>query len=169
MPTAEVQTGAIVRDALKSGKRVFIPYCYKRSNPVAGQTGSIMDMLELRDVEDYESLDPDRWGIPTPSEESLKERRNCFGGFGKSENQEGLGGDDELDLIVTPGLGFDRELGRIGRGMSFYDSFFVRCGMFSKHGKGPWRGEFEINLVLNYVRADSRYSWPRAERADPSS
>jgi 5-formyltetrahydrofolate cyclo-ligase len=145
MPSAEVQTSAIVHDALKSGKRVFIPYCYKHSTPIVGQTGSIMDMLELRDVEDYESLEPDGWGIPTPGEDSISKRRNCFGGFGKSESQEGLGSEeDELDLVVTPGLGFDRELARIGRGMGFYDSFFERCGKFSKEGKIPWKGEFEI-------------------------
>lgn len=107
-----------------------------------------MDMLELHSLQDYESLEPDSWGIPTPSESSLSERRNCFGGFGKSEHQEGLGRDeDELDLIVTPGLGFDRDLGRIGRGMGFYDSFFDRCRKFSREGKLPWKGEFGTRVV----------------------
>lgn len=103
-----------------------------------------MDMLELQDAHDYENLELDKWGIPTPSEESLEKRRNCFGGWGKSEGMKvGKGSEeDELDLIITPGLGFDRGLGRIGRGMAFYDGFFVRCGRFSKTGKVPWRGEF---------------------------
>jgi 5-formyltetrahydrofolate cyclo-ligase len=170
MPTAEVQTSFIVHDALKSGKRVFIPYCYKRSTPVVGQTGNVMDMLELRDVKDYESLKPDGWGIPTPSESSLSERRNCFGGFGKSEGQENLGREeDELDLVITPGLGFDRDLGRIGRGMGFYDSFFERCGRFSKEGKIPWKGNFMIAFVLNCAQANLQYSWSCAERANPPS
>lgn len=108
-----------------------------------------MDMLELHSLQDYESLEIDSWGIPTPSEESLKERKNCFGGFGKSEGMDGGVNDagvseteNELDLIVTPGLGFDRGLGRIGRGMGFYDGFFERCGKFSNEGKIPWKGEF---------------------------
>jgi 5-formyltetrahydrofolate cyclo-ligase len=41
----------------------------------------------------------------------------------------------ELDLVVTPALGFDRKGNRLGRGGAFYDRFFVnnelkasRCG-----------------------------------------
>jgi 5-formyltetrahydrofolate cyclo-ligase len=153
MPASEVQTTMLVHDALKSGKRVFVPFCYKRSTAIVGQTGSIMDMLELHSLQDYESLALDSWGIPTPSESSLSERRNCFGGFGKSEHQEGLEREeDELDLVLTPGLGFDREFGRIGRGMSFYDSFFERCGKFSRERKTPWKGEFETRVVLLWSR-----------------
>ena len=42
---------------------------------------------------------------------------------------------EEIDLVVTPALGFDREGNRLGRGGSFYDRFFTnkelkapRCG-----------------------------------------
>ena len=42
---------------------------------------------------------------------------------------------EEIDLVVTPGLGFDRRGNRLGRGGSFYDRFFAnqelkatRCG-----------------------------------------
>lgn len=31
----------------------------------------------------------------------------------------------EIELVVTPGLGFDRKGNRIGRGGSYYDSFFA--------------------------------------------
>ena len=31
---------------------------------------------------------------------------------------------DEIDLIVTPGLGFDKNGNRLGRGGAFYDNFF---------------------------------------------
>jgi len=31
---------------------------------------------------------------------------------------------DEIDLIITPGLGFDKDGNRLGRGGSFYDNFF---------------------------------------------
>ena len=31
---------------------------------------------------------------------------------------------DEIDLVVTPGLGFDKNGNRLGRGGAFYDNFF---------------------------------------------
>ncbi|KAE9982890.1 hypothetical protein EG327_005729 [Venturia inaequalis] len=156
MPTAEVQTSFLVKDALENGKRVFIPYSQPSQSNEAGkigelekisQPGQIMDMLELKDVQDYERLKLDSWGIPTPSSDTLRKRRNCFGGYGKSEdlNIEEADTEDELDLIITPGLGFDRSLGRIGRGMGFYDRFFEKCAKFSRSGKVPWK----VGLALD--------------------
>jgi 5-formyltetrahydrofolate cyclo-ligase len=42
---------------------------------------------------------------------------------------------EDIDLVVTPALGFDRQGNRLGRGGSYYDRFFAntelkasRCG-----------------------------------------
>lgn len=32
---------------------------------------------------------------------------------------------EEIDIVITPGLGFDREGNRLGRGGAFYDNFFA--------------------------------------------
>jgi len=146
MPSGEVHTAAIVRDALSSGKKVFIPYFYKLSSPQPGHLASAMDMLELDSLQDYDGLEADKWGIPTPTEESISRRNNCFGGRGKSEGEVVFREAREhgLDLVITPGLGFDGELRRIGRGMGFYDSFFARCGTYSSltGSRIPWTGQY---------------------------
>ena len=43
---------------------------------------------------------------------------------------------EEIDMVITPGLGFDRNGNRLGRGGSYYDKFFtnkrlraIKCGL----------------------------------------
>ncbi|NQT02705.1 MAG: 5-formyltetrahydrofolate cyclo-ligase, partial [Planctomycetes bacterium] len=36
---------------------------------------------------------------------------------------------EEIDLVVTPALGFDRKGNRLGRGGSYYDRFFANTGL----------------------------------------
>ncbi|KAL1800843.1 hypothetical protein ACET3X_001185 [Alternaria dauci] len=126
MPGGEISTRDIVRNALEEGKKVFIPYTYSLEAPKPGQPKSIMDMVELRSVQDFESLEPDNWGIPTPSKESISSRANCFGGTGIT-NGETDGVSAGLDLIVMPGMAFDSHFGRLGHGKGFYDYFLTRC------------------------------------------
>lgn len=129
MPSGEISTDAIVRDALESGKEVFVPYFYKATEPAEGSPKSIMDMVQLSSLHDYENLEPDKWGIPTPGKESIASRNNSFGGVGKSESDSqasGLSTNNALDLILLPGMAFDRKLGRLGHGKGFYDYFLHR-------------------------------------------
>ncbi|KAF9694267.1 hypothetical protein EKO04_007821 [Ascochyta lentis] len=126
MPTGEINTSNIVRDALDQGKKVFIPYTYNLDAPADGQPKSIMDMVELSSMKDFESLEADKWGIPTPSNDSISSRANCFGttGITHGKTQDIT---DGLDLIVMPGMAFDSGFGRLGHGKGFYDFFLSRC------------------------------------------
>jgi len=36
---------------------------------------------------------------------------------------------EEIEMVITPGLGFDRRGNRLGRGASYYDRFFVHDGL----------------------------------------
>ncbi|EFW15205.1 hypothetical protein D8B26_004465 [Coccidioides posadasii str. Silveira] len=129
MPSGEVQTADIVRDAFSQGKQVYVPYIYQL-DPVSTQgRKSVMEMLALRSIEDYESLQPDKWGIPSLDAGSLATRENCFGGYGlrglsHPSTETSKAG---LDLIVVPGLAFDESFGRLGHGKGYYDHFFMRC------------------------------------------
>lgn len=153
MPTGEINTSSIVRDALEQGKKVFIPYTYNLSEPIEGQPKSIMDMVELSSMKDFESLETDKWGIPTPSEDSIPSRVNCFGTTGVTHGKTDSISDG-LDLIVMPGMAFDTGFGRLGHGKGFYDFFLSRCQHVSRmpfRGKNYWYLNMSAGLT-NHVK-----------------
>ena len=149
MPTGEINTSNIVRDALDQGKKVFIPYTYNLDEPVDGQPKSIMDMVELSSMKDFESLEADKWGIPTPSKDSISSRANCFGtaGITNGKTEQITHG---LDLIVMPGMAFDSSFARLGHGKGFYDFFLSRCHQASRmpfRGKNYWYSNMADGLT----------------------
>ena len=118
-------------DALKAGKRVFIPHIHKVA------TVPTMDMLALNSLQDYEELKTDKWGIPTLSKSGIGERENVMGGIGLTtpETQDAtIGEQSRLDLVVMPGLAFDRRLNRLGHGRGYYDRFLQRYSMARARG-----------------------------------
>lgn len=136
MPTGEIQTTEIVRDAFKKGKNVYVPSLHKLERPNVRGRKSIMEMLALDSITDYESLKADRWGIPSVDPESVPRRRNCLGGHGILSEREAQADVSEsrekdepligLDLIVVPGMAFDRSLRRLGHGAGYYDDFLTK-------------------------------------------
>ena len=120
MPGGELQTDAIVRHALSAGKRVFVPYLHKLQKPLPETPKTVMDMVDLRSVDDYERLTRDSWGIPTLDVKTVDEREHVL-----SEGSEGM------DLIFMPGVAFDVDtksgfIKRLGHGKGFYDYFLHR-------------------------------------------
>ncbi|KAI1889720.1 hypothetical protein AGOR_G00165850 [Albula goreensis] len=106
----EVRTEEIIEDIFKRGKECFIPKYLTNS--------SHMDMLRLVSAKDIESLPLTSWNIRQPGDNEEREEALATGG---------------LDLILMPGLGFDKSGNRLGRGKGFYDSYLERC---RKHPKG---------------------------------
>lgn len=88
----EIDTAPLLRRCLGDGKRVAVPAWHD------AQAGYRMAWLESR----RGSLRPGRFGLPEPV------RPRWVGA-------------DELPLLLVPGLGFDDDGGRIGRGRGFYD------------------------------------------------
>ena len=138
MPKGEVVTSAIIHDALRKGKQIFVPYIYNDRLHDHPKPRSVLDMVSLTSKSDYETLKPDAWGIPTVAENSLAKRHRILEWSGavsqgvassrRSERSE-RGDSNEfrkLDLIVMPGVAFDGELGRLGHGKGFYDFFLKR-------------------------------------------
>ncbi|KAE8137901.1 hypothetical protein BDV38DRAFT_282513 [Aspergillus pseudotamarii] len=128
MPSGELSTTAIVQDALINGKEVFIPYIHNVELPSTQQKVSIMDMLALNSMEEFNSLTPDKWGIPSLAKTQVGTRKNCLGGLGVSPSgaEKTADGNWGLDLIVMPGMAFDHEFRRLGHGKGYYDHFLTR-------------------------------------------
>lgn len=119
MPVGELSTTGIVRDALQRGKRVYIPYIHTHNKT------SVMDMLALESMTEFESLQPDKWGIPSLQSTQADGRPDCF--------------TTGLDLVVMPGMAFDRDFRRLGHGKGYYDHFLTRYSKWSN--KMPFLGK----------------------------
>ena len=150
MPFGEISTGTIVRDAFHRQKKVFVPYIHRMSTGAEGQSTPIMDMLSLHSIEDYESLKPDGWGIPSLDTETVSHRENYL--------DRRSDGDLGLDMVVMPGLAFDTGLGRLGHGKGYYDRFLHRYheGAASKNPTGakmPFLGT-QASSSIHHVKAD---------------
>lgn len=120
MPSGELSTRSIVQDAFQRGKDVYIPYIHTVDKV------SVMDMLALESITEFESLQPDKWGIPSLQPTQVLGRRDCFSGKG-------------LDLIVMPGMAFDSGFRRLGHGKGYYDHFLTRYSQWSS--KMPFLGK----------------------------
>jgi len=92
---SEVRTRNSLPDALTSGKRIVVPYC-------------VNNELELFLLKDMEELSIGMYKILEPRVElrSLAEKRVSPG---------------ELDLVMVPGVAFDRTGSRMGHGFGYYD------------------------------------------------
>ena len=92
----EVDTEALVRSAFEAGKRVCVPVC---------SGNGVMYAAELSRPD---LLVRGRYGIPTaPDGAPVVEP-------------------ERLDFILVPGLGFDPEGRRLGRGGGYYDRYLSR-------------------------------------------
>lgn len=122
MPGREVSTRDIVLRALKDGKEVFVPYLHAGDSPKS----RVMDMLQLQDETDFNSLKPDGWGIPSIPSDSVDHRRNALGGLGvlnKAAAADNQHGSPKLHLIFMPAVAFDQSYQRLGHGKGFYDRY----------------------------------------------
>ncbi len=92
---SEVRTRHFLPTAWEQGKRIVVPYC-------------LDDRLELFCLESFDELESGTWGIlePKAAWRDRPERKIDV---------------SRLDLIVVPGVAFDRAGGRLGHGKGYYD------------------------------------------------
>ncbi|KAJ3276370.1 hypothetical protein HDV01_004993 [Terramyces sp. JEL0728] len=97
----EVETFQILQDIFANGKACFIPMCSEK-----------MDMVQLKSIDDFHSLKKNSWGIPEPLPEENRLNVEQY--------------KDGLDLVIMPGLAFDKQGHRMGYGKGYYDKFLSR-------------------------------------------
>jgi 5-formyltetrahydrofolate cyclo-ligase len=127
MEKGEVNTDQLCRETLALGKKLYVPRFAKTAQESDQKVGFEVDMKMLRvgDWNDFEAMVMNRWGIREP--ESI---------IGKLQREDALdteSGGDGLDLILVPGVAFDRAKGRLGHGKGYYDRYIQRCQAFQQH------------------------------------
>lgn len=95
--SSEIDTIKIINKALGDGKEIFVPRTVFDTKA--------MDAVKINSLE---NMKKDRYGILEP-----EEGKPCVD-------------PDELDLIVVPGVAFDKKGGRMGYGAGYYDRYFKK-------------------------------------------
>ncbi|MBB6715336.1 5-formyltetrahydrofolate cyclo-ligase [Clostridium gasigenes] len=92
---SEVKTKIFIIKALEDGKRIFVP-----------KTVSGTREMKAVEISSLDNLKPDNWGILEPKTFKGEIDKQC------------------LDLIIVPGVAFDKDGNRIGYGGGYYDRYF---------------------------------------------
>jgi 5-formyltetrahydrofolate cyclo-ligase len=110
----EVDTTAILLDAWQQGKMVVVPQVLWEQRH--------MIPVEIRSLE--AGLGVDKMGLRNPT-------------TGEPVPYE------DIELVIAPGLGFDRHGNRLGRGGAFYDRFLASPGLRA----AKWAAAFSEQIV----------------------
>ncbi|TFK21827.1 5-formyltetrahydrofolate cyclo-ligase [Coprinopsis marcescibilis] len=106
MPSGEVTTSSLSTSIIThSGKRLFVPKILNKDG--------IMDFFEIFNENDLATLPSGTWGIKEPDSQWE----------GKSRTTALSADSHILDLILLPGVAFDRSWSRLGHGKGYYDRF----------------------------------------------
>eukprot|EP00029_Vermamoeba_vermiformis_P012542 TRINITY_DN7389_c0_g1_i1.p1 TRINITY_DN7389_c0_g1~~TRINITY_DN7389_c0_g1_i1.p1 ORF type:complete len:208 (-),score=20.55 TRINITY_DN7389_c0_g1_i1:31-654(-) len=120
----EAPTNKIIEDILRPGsnKVLFVPQV----------TGPTMKMVRIYSAEDLNSLPMNKWNIREPTDDVPREEAVELG---------------QLDLLIIPGVAFDTNGHRLGRGKGYYDKFIytLEARMQQLGRKNP----FTIGLAFN--------------------
>jgi 5-formyltetrahydrofolate cyclo-ligase len=92
----EVDTRAMIDESLEAGKTVVVPYSLKENNT--------MVPIQIRDTK--KDLEKGVYGIYQPKS--------------KEDNIIPLA---DIEIVIVPGVAFDKEKNRLGRGKGYYDNF----------------------------------------------
>lgn len=105
----------LIEAAWREGKELYVPYCIDTVEHI---------MVPVR-LDSWEELELDGYGIRIPKKPLT------------------IGNSDALELILVPGLSFDKEGGRLGLGAGYYDRFLPTA-----------RGAIQMGICLERMLYD---------------
>lgn len=91
---SEVRTDGIIKKALADGKRVSVPLCNTELRAMAAI-----------EIDSPAQLETGAYGIPEPMNKNREIKKS------------------EIDIVIVPGLSFDKSGARLGYGGGYYDKF----------------------------------------------
>jgi 5-formyltetrahydrofolate cyclo-ligase len=137
MPKGEIQTDEMCQQVLKDGKKLYVP----RVGLDFEQCDMDMVMVPIasRDKHDdifHKDWPRNKWGIPeAPRSEDFVVAKP-----------------GSIDLLVVPGLGFDRKGSRLGQGKGYYDRFITKMSNDDDQCKKPFL--IAVGMVPSLVEGD---------------
>jgi 5-formyltetrahydrofolate cyclo-ligase len=116
MPQGEINTDPALRHALEQGKTIFVPQVGQNFEKCEMELLKIiLPSSSAKEGDDagtmfHSDWPRNKWGIPEPP----------------SDMPIVTAQPGDIDLLVVPGLGFDRKGNRLGQGKGYYDRFIAR-------------------------------------------
>ena len=101
----EPSTLALIDSLLKSGKKVCLPLCTDLDEE--GHRTGAFDAMEARVITSFDDLVAGAYGIPEP----------------KADTE--IVPPEEIDIVILPCVGCDRQCRRIGHGAGYYDKYLT--------------------------------------------
>lgn len=101
----EPSTLALIDSLLKSDRKVCLPLCTDLDEE--GHRTGAFDAMEARAITGFDDLVPGAYGIPEPKADTA------------------LVPPEEIDIIILPCVGCDRQCRRIGHGAGYYDKYLT--------------------------------------------
>lgn len=110
----EVDTHEFIKKAISDGKKVTVPITFPKTKEI-----------KPSHIESFHDLEPGYYGILTP-------KADCIN----------LVSPEEIDLIIVPGVAFDKNGYRVGYGGGYYDRFLSRLPQVTTIGIA-----FELQII----------------------
>lgn len=139
MPTGEIKTSYAVQHAIQHQKDIYIPQVGKNfelpdMDLIQIQTSLPSSSLSPSDpsLPIYQNWPKNKWNIPEPPVDVIL--------------KTAVPGD--IDLLIIPGLAFDRYGNRLGQGKGYYDRFMARMCSSSSSNHGTSSSPILVAVAL---------------------